>query len=290
MIDCAVIQVISGAHPGKKLWLRQREFSRVGSSEYADQALDDPEMSGVHFLLSLDEVGFRVRDLNSRLGTFVNGERVDFERGLLHGDELRAGSLRFRVTLVEYNASVPVPAPTTITVAPSAREFQQSTLQSGLSRYEPINSQLSFSEATRRLFSARRGFVLIQLQAFSVHTVPSYFNQIINLADDVGLLPIDSEATRREVVTTLSGKAAMLYVASPLEADALVGQMAYMASIYRDFRMLRHQLETGKQVFVDGLMTNIDAILAEHDDGTRWQLYSAFEFDELMPANCLAET
>ena len=41
-----------------------------------------------------------MQDLESRNGTFVNGQRADYLTPVHHGDELRLGPITFRVTVV----------------------------------------------------------------------------------------------------------------------------------------------------------------------------------------------
>ncbi|MDX1511395.1 MAG: FHA domain-containing protein [Nitriliruptorales bacterium] len=55
---------------------------------------DDREISRLHAVL--ERIGERwcVRDLASTNGTYVNGERLQGERPLVHGDEIRIGSTR----------------------------------------------------------------------------------------------------------------------------------------------------------------------------------------------------
>jgi DNA-binding CsgD family transcriptional regulator len=54
----------------------------------------DPTLSRLHAVLERYEAGWCVRDLDSRNGTFVNGQRVWRERPLRPGDELRVGAAR----------------------------------------------------------------------------------------------------------------------------------------------------------------------------------------------------
>jgi DNA-binding NarL/FixJ family response regulator len=55
---------------------------------------DDLQASRIHAVLEELPAGWCIRDLNARNGTFVNGERVDRDRPLLPGDEVRVGSTR----------------------------------------------------------------------------------------------------------------------------------------------------------------------------------------------------
>lgn len=56
--------------------------------------IDDPEASAIHASLEPLAGAWSVRDLSSRNGTFVNGERILTERPLRRGDEIRIGRSR----------------------------------------------------------------------------------------------------------------------------------------------------------------------------------------------------
>lgn len=67
----------------------------VGRSDSNDVSLmDDPKASRLHAVLERLPAGWYVRDLSSRNGTFVNGERVDRDRPIHNGDEIVIGSTR----------------------------------------------------------------------------------------------------------------------------------------------------------------------------------------------------
>ena len=66
----------------------------IGRGPETDITLADPEASAVHAVLEPLAGGWSVRDLSSRNGTFVNGERVLAERPLHRGDEIRIGRSR----------------------------------------------------------------------------------------------------------------------------------------------------------------------------------------------------
>jgi hypothetical protein len=54
----------------------------------------DPLVSRLHALIERYPAGWCLRDMDSRNGTFVNGEPVRAERPLRHGDQIRIGNTR----------------------------------------------------------------------------------------------------------------------------------------------------------------------------------------------------
>jgi DNA-binding CsgD family transcriptional regulator len=58
---------------------------------------DDPTVSRLHAVMEPVGQGWYVRDLGSRNGTYVNGERILAQRAVHPGDEIRVGQTRLRV-------------------------------------------------------------------------------------------------------------------------------------------------------------------------------------------------
>jgi predicted component of type VI protein secretion system len=80
---------------GRELVALEAGRLTVGTDPANDLALPaDPTLSRLHAALERYGAGWCVRDLDSRNGTFVNGQRVLRERPLRHGDELRVGATR----------------------------------------------------------------------------------------------------------------------------------------------------------------------------------------------------
>jgi len=100
-----VLEIVSGSNRGKQIKVEAGETVRVGRAHPAEVALDDNFMSGLHFALKCDARGGRVRDLNSRNGTKVNGELI-IEAPLKDGDQLFAGRTNFSVRLESAKTSV----------------------------------------------------------------------------------------------------------------------------------------------------------------------------------------
>ena len=71
----------------------------VGRHSAADVRLSLPDVSRRHCRFLFSDGAWRVFDLNSLNGVFVNGERLQ-EAALYHGDRIRIGSLTFEVEFV----------------------------------------------------------------------------------------------------------------------------------------------------------------------------------------------
>lgn len=71
----------------------------VGKSRANDLVIDDPEVSRMHAVLKSYPAGWCIRDLSSRNGTFVNGNRLTAERPLRAGDEVRVGTTIIRFSM-----------------------------------------------------------------------------------------------------------------------------------------------------------------------------------------------
>jgi len=80
---------------GRDVVVLDNDRVTIGRAASNDVVLaDDEEVSRLHVVLERLPAGWVVRDLSSRNGTMVNGERLSADRPLAAGDELRIGSTR----------------------------------------------------------------------------------------------------------------------------------------------------------------------------------------------------
>ncbi|MGQ9589326.1 MAG: protein kinase domain-containing protein [Planctomycetota bacterium] len=93
-----ILTVESGPQKGHELVVRPPGPVFFGRDLEADFPLFDRKASRRHFRIDFCNEGYRLADLDSRFGTFVNGARVRTAR-LSHGDRIAAGgtALVFRV-------------------------------------------------------------------------------------------------------------------------------------------------------------------------------------------------
>jgi pSer/pThr/pTyr-binding forkhead associated (FHA) protein len=71
------------------------EVVTVGRGQESDIFLDDVTVSRKHAEILRGAAGYRIRDVGSLNGTFVNRVRVDAV-DLRNGDEIQVGKYRFR--------------------------------------------------------------------------------------------------------------------------------------------------------------------------------------------------
>ncbi|MBN1818984.1 MAG: FHA domain-containing protein [Sedimentisphaerales bacterium] len=86
----------------------------IGRRQECDLCIPLMMVSRRHCQLNLDEGKLTIRDLGSRNGTFVNGERIE-EAQIKAGDEIRLGPLEFTVMI----DGKPAPEQKTAKLAPA---------------------------------------------------------------------------------------------------------------------------------------------------------------------------
>src|SRR5947208_16722199 len=92
--------VLAGAKEGLEIPLKKDKFL-IGRAKECALRAGSEAISRRHCAIIRRESGYKVRDLGSRNGTHVNGEKITAEVPLNEGDELRVGPLTFRVAATE---------------------------------------------------------------------------------------------------------------------------------------------------------------------------------------------
>jgi pSer/pThr/pTyr-binding forkhead associated (FHA) protein len=108
--------VLAGAKEGLEIPLKKDKFL-IGRAKECALRAGSEAISRRHCAIIRRESGYTVRDLGSRNGTLVNGEKISSEVPLKDGDELRVGPLTFRVAAAE---SKPATAGTTESGTPKS--------------------------------------------------------------------------------------------------------------------------------------------------------------------------
>lgn len=108
-----ILKVLNGTKSGQELAVRGRKFF-VGRAEDCHLRPKSDLISRHHCVLLVDEAGVVVRDLESRNGTFVNGEKITSASELNNGDKLKIGPLEFQIIVREATGAKKRPKVTSI--------------------------------------------------------------------------------------------------------------------------------------------------------------------------------
>jgi len=91
-VDQGLLVVLQGAKAGARIAL-DADLIKIGRHPESDIFLDDITVSRRHAEILRDSARYRVRDVGSLNGTYVNRDLVD-EAELTDGDELRIGKYK----------------------------------------------------------------------------------------------------------------------------------------------------------------------------------------------------
>ena len=92
------LKVLEGAKHGAKIAIKKAEFT-IGRSQSCSLCAGSSAVSRQHCMISRDESKVTVRDMGSRNGTLVNGNKIEGTVELASGDEITVGPLKFLLTI-----------------------------------------------------------------------------------------------------------------------------------------------------------------------------------------------
>ena len=92
------LKICTGRHAGREVVLTRSKVL-IGRGEECHLRLHNERISRLHCQLSLAEGSAWIRDLDSALGTFVNGQRVTRKLQLHTGDLLVVGDMSFEIVV-----------------------------------------------------------------------------------------------------------------------------------------------------------------------------------------------
>ena len=102
------LKVLEGAKHGAKIAIKKAEFT-IGRSQSCSLCAGSSAVSRQHCMISRDESKVTVRDMGSRNGTLVNGNKIEGTVELASGDEITVGPLKFLLTITSSLNSVKKP-------------------------------------------------------------------------------------------------------------------------------------------------------------------------------------
>ena len=99
--------ILQRGEDSSQRWSLDQELINIGRGPSCEIVLSDRVVSREHATILRQEDGYYLFDLDSKNGTFVNGEAVEGSQTLQDGDEIQI-ALRFRLTFVEAGATAPL--------------------------------------------------------------------------------------------------------------------------------------------------------------------------------------
>jgi len=96
-----VLIMLQGPEPGSRYRLLENRVVTIGRSSQNQISLVNPSVSRFHCEIAYVNGQWQITDLNSRMGTFVNGERVVEGQVIRPGDIIRVSTSIFRFDRLE---------------------------------------------------------------------------------------------------------------------------------------------------------------------------------------------
>jgi len=194
----AKLVVRAGENRGATYLLPKRGTFTIGRADTNDIVVDDPEISRHHCRIIAGENGYRIEDLRSFNGTFVDGYKAGMHE-LVSGADLRLGQTRFVLVLPDETRAV-VPA-TSGFAAPAPPAADETSVRKAVAR-RPRRSRMRLAAAVAAVLLVAAGSALYGRAALdmlagrrrSVNVVSSPPGAEVFLDDEfLGLTPIDVE-------------------------------------------------------------------------------------------------
>jgi len=91
----AALEIVTGSKAGRRLQLDDDAVT-IGREMFCGLVLDEHTVSRQHARVERENGGYRVVDLGSLNGTFVNNRRIDRPTPLKHGDKIQIYDVKIR--------------------------------------------------------------------------------------------------------------------------------------------------------------------------------------------------
>lgn len=271
------LEIESGPRIGEKIWLRKNQVYRIGRTDHADFAIpDDNTISGTHFLVEANEACCRLRDLQSRNGTRLNGQLIA-EAALLDGDVIRAGNTEFRVHLkgVSYSERP-------LHLMPGGSEpsdsisYATERLDSGVNVITPAEDNCTILDVTRSIVSHRPFFIVVDLTAFTTRSM-GRLDALVDahvVNDEFGIVAAPRTDGWEQLIENAWGKDAVALLLTTLDEPQLVSDQGSLAAALARPSQLEKQISSAPRLLVEQLFAEIEAVILEQTNGSGWKLFS----------------
>lgn len=92
------LRIANGSNSGRLVKIPISDFI-IGRHEGCHLRLKSDAISRKHCVIKIKDSVVYIRDLKSRNGTFINGERLEGKKELKYGDVLKIGKIKFQIVI-----------------------------------------------------------------------------------------------------------------------------------------------------------------------------------------------
>ncbi len=134
---------------------------KIGRGSKNELDLNDLHASSQHAVITQRDDGHYIRDLSSRNGTFVNGEKVQEERKLSHGDQIKVGVSNMTFLIESEDSFAPTTLLNASTSRPALTPWTESDVRSRpeKSTVQDLERELRESQAAYRRLKTSNEFL-----------------------------------------------------------------------------------------------------------------------------------
>jgi putative nucleotidyltransferase with HDIG domain len=194
------VEIMNGLFQGQKSGFTR--WVTVGRGKANSLRLMDPKVSRIHAKIETTKEGFRIKDVNSKNGVFVNDARISSQL-LKSGDTVRIGltDLRFserEIVKVEEESPRAKIATKKKSLDPSEREFDQWAVSSDIGIQELRSRFRSFLRVNRTIgseFDMKKAFEKVLEEIFVL--LPADRGAILSVNEEIRRLEILCSRTRK---------------------------------------------------------------------------------------------
>jgi DNA-binding response OmpR family regulator len=104
--EMAMLLMVEGPSPGKRTFIDQPELI-IGRDEHCEVVIPERQVSRQHARIRQERGKYILEDLDSKNGTFLNGQEIDGPHSLQDGDEIQI-AFCCKLTFVGAEATAPV--------------------------------------------------------------------------------------------------------------------------------------------------------------------------------------
>lgn len=291
----AIIQVESGLKEGHRFVLSHGQLLKFGRTEWADAVFNsDASMSGVHFSVEFQGDACIVADLDSKHGTFVNGQPIS--RVIAHtGDRIRAGKTTFRVEL----EGVPAAGrggesehrpPVETLIANQQATFTVEACKSTVNCYRGSVLEMPPARLTKMLGKTYQTTLILSLHKLdrpprSLVSPEYLFNWLpdeLREENSPILLSDQEQFGDFGIVLEAWGKDTLIAVFSEKDHPLPIDQLRRCAGVYTRPSFLRAQLGDTVAELANDFLLEVEAVLVETESTQDWALYSLTNLEPML--------